>query len=301
MAKTDELTRVDALLTLQCNNRCRFCSQAALRDGAPAVDGAAEVEAALALAASRGRRVALVMTGGEPTLDPALAERVAQARLLGVHRVEVQTNGRMLAYPGYARRLAQAGVGTVQVALHGATAGEHDWHTQVPGSFAQAARGIQQAKAAGLRVVVTTVLTRANFRSALALVDLGLSVGMVAWRARPVLPQGEDDVARVLLAPRLELVREPLMRALTRLESRRRPATLEGLPLCVLGPHWAAGRRHAELHTGRVQHREGATELGVFAPACARCALRSRCPGVAPAYARRFGFAELVPVERASA
>src|SRR5262245_44910124 len=147
--------RATLRLTLACDNRCVFCAQTGLADG-----GADPSPLDARLAALAATAEGLSFTGGEPALDPALPEAVAAARRAGFRRVGIQTNGRRLAEPGFARDLAARGLTDVHLSLHGAEAAVHDYHTGQPGSFARLVAGIAAARAAGLVVACTTVLTR---------------------------------------------------------------------------------------------------------------------------------------------
>ena len=144
-------SRAAARVLLECNNRCVFCSQAGLQGGAR-VESQRE-----AVRRRRGQVVTIV--GGEPTLDPRLVERVAAARQMGFTRVGLQTNGRRLAEPGLAAQLAGAGLTDVHLSIHGAESAVHDYHTGVPGSFAEVLGALTAARANGLTVVMATVLT----------------------------------------------------------------------------------------------------------------------------------------------
>ncbi len=81
-------------LNTRCNARCAFCSShGVLPDLVP--DAAA---AARRLREAREAGAAgVAFTGGEPTLEPALPELIAQARALGYPTIELQTNGMLFA------------------------------------------------------------------------------------------------------------------------------------------------------------------------------------------------------------
>ena len=197
-------------LSCLCNNACVFCSQAEERcNGARQVDDAS-VQAALQSA--RGEVVAVV--GGEPSLDPRLASIAERARQLGAQAIVIQTNGRRLAYARYAAELAGAGVTCLEVSLQGSSAAMHDYHTSVPGSFGQTIRGIANAVAAGMSVVVTTVVTRSNLRHLSEIARVVHTLGARALRLRRVRLVGRALElqqrllpAAVLAAPHLQQAR----------------------------------------------------------------------------------------------
>lgn len=59
------------------------------------------------------------LLGGEPTVRKDIFEIVSMIRELG-HRPNMQSNGLMLAKPGYARELANAGMRSIYISLNGA-------------------------------------------------------------------------------------------------------------------------------------------------------------------------------------
>lgn len=181
------------LVALFCNNACPFCPQLAARTrgDAAAFDPASAAEQ-VRIAALSGDVVALV--GGEPTLRPDLFDLVSLARHHGARSVVVQTNGRRLAYAAYARGLAAAGAAAVDVSLHGSTAAMHDFHTQTAQSFAQTATAIGVARAAGLVVGVTAVLTRSNYRHAPEIARLAAARGARALQLSPAVALGGEPL-----------------------------------------------------------------------------------------------------------
>jgi MoaA/NifB/PqqE/SkfB family radical SAM enzyme len=164
----------------RCVNACVFCAQGALRDAAPERPDAAlraELAAACAAPGFDGR---IAFVGGEPLTRPELDAWAAEARRLGARELLVQTNGRALAEPGRAKRLAKAGATALDLSLHGSTPAMHDYHTGVPGSLAETAAGALEARRAGLELGVTTVVTRSNFRHLAEIARLARGLGAAA-------------------------------------------------------------------------------------------------------------------------
>lgn len=234
----DPLTRAPRLVapvSARCNNACRFCDQAEALLGGDATRGGSDK---VSQAWEQGRRAArgegvLVLSGGEPTLLPDLASRVAALREAGAREVWIQTNGRMLAYRKLARSLAGAGVTGVECALHGHEPPLHDWLTRVEGSFRQTVAGAKNARRVGLRLVVNTALVRSNFRHVPALVTLCRRLGAERLRIHPLRLQGAAVHAAPALAP-------PRWLAGRYLDDARRRAALGGLAFEVAGS-WAEG------------------------------------------------------------
>ncbi len=212
-----------------CNNGCRHCPLADVRSlGLPDRTTAQAMEALRA-----GRRAgcrAVVFLRGEATLRSDLVDLVRQARALGFEHVQLQTNGRRLAHPAYARALAAAGLETVEISLYGPEASVHDAVARVEGAFEQSVAGIRNALALGLEVIANVHITRANEECldelARGFVELG--VRRVQWMA--MRPAGDAS-----LGARLAVYRRPLRAALQRCLRAGIVPTTEAVPTCALG------------------------------------------------------------------
>ena len=148
-------------ITYRCNNHCRFCAVGnRIQEDLP-LD---EIKARLTEHRAAGVDL-LDLDGGEPTLVPRLPELIRWAREAGFRRVNVTTNGRTLANPGTAKRLAAAGLTDLLISLHGPSAAIHDDLTLTPGSFQQTTRGIVLAVREcgdGVDLGVNTTIARGN-------------------------------------------------------------------------------------------------------------------------------------------
>jgi hypothetical protein len=65
------------------------------------------------------KKTEIRLIGGEPTVRTDLVDIIAKIRELG-HRPTMMTNGLMLARPGYARALVDAGMRSIYISLNGA-------------------------------------------------------------------------------------------------------------------------------------------------------------------------------------
>jgi hypothetical protein len=214
-------------------------------------------------------------------LDPTLRERIAEARALGFRAIGVQTNGRGIADPAHAASLVRAGLTDVHLSIHGADAAAHEYHTGAPGSFDAALAALASSRAAGLTVVVTTVLTRSNYRAIAPLPRLLASRGVAGWCVAVPHAAGRALAAFDRVMPRLALALPFALHALGAADALGLPAWIAGAPACLLGPH--AARALPE-------------EPRAFAAPCEGCAARSSCPGVDAHYLARFGGDELSPI-----
>ena len=276
-------------INFHCNQACRFCFVSTHLP--PAAE--ADIEAAIDDIGARWGMVAL--SGGEPTLNPRLPDYARRAKAAGVREVELQTNAVRLAEPGLAQTLADAGVDVAFVSLHGATAEMSDAITEAPGTHRRTLVGIDNLRAARIRVRINFVLCTPNHHEFPAFVELVAA----RWPGTPIncsfVAPSTDLVPRTAaLVPRYHDVL-PSLRA--GLQAAQRLGvevggfdSMCGIPLCLvpgdLQPFFAL----AEVSPGY--------DRGEFLKpsACGQCVLEPRCFGIRRGYAELYGTAELQPV-----
>ena len=266
------MTRATLSLTRACNNACVFCAQ----EGLPPDAAAPSLEQLRASGATE-----LTFVGGEPTLRDDLVGLVSLARKLGFEKVGLQTNGRRLVEEPFTAALAVAGLTDLHVTLLGGDAAVHDYHTGVEGSFRALVTGLGVARARGLQVVGSTVLTRSNYRVINAIVPVLVSRGVSAWQVTAPLIAGRAVAAMDRVVPRLALAVPYALHALEAAQKQGVRTFVGGVPSCLLGPFAARAL-------------PGVTRA--FAPQCEACPARAGCSGVDATYLARFGADELKPV-----
>jgi radical SAM protein with 4Fe4S-binding SPASM domain len=166
--------KADLALTYRCNNACPHCYNEPDRFTMPSLEVADWYRVLDTL-----KQVGvphIILTGGEPTLYPGLAELVRYADGLG-QIVGMNTNGRALAHMPLMRSLAEAGLNHVQATLESCRAEVHNTMVGAD-AFAQTVQGIENALASGVHTITNTTITRRNQDHALETVaflyDLGL-------------------------------------------------------------------------------------------------------------------------------
>jgi radical SAM superfamily enzyme YgiQ (UPF0313 family)/MoaA/NifB/PqqE/SkfB family radical SAM enzyme len=142
-----------------CNNNCLFCVIADLRkEGNRTTE-----ELKKALKESRSDCDSVNFTGGEATIRPDIIELISYAKGLGYSKIQIQTNGRMLADKIFLTKLVKAGATDFGPSLHGHTAKLHDMLTNSDGSFYQTIKAIKNIKELGLHVSTNTVIVKQNY------------------------------------------------------------------------------------------------------------------------------------------
>ncbi len=275
-------------VNFHCNQACDFCF-VSTHLPAPPVD---RVRRAIEQALEDGVRI--VLSGGEPTMNPRLAEHLALATR-SPWPVELQTNAVRLADASLARALVDAGLRLAFVSLHGATAETSDTVTRAPGTFVKTLRGVDNLQALGVELRLNFVICRTNAAELPAVVDLvaerwpgaSLTVSFVAHstdvvpRDRNLLPRYSDVVP---------FVAQALARAAARGVTVVGFESMCGLPLCLV-----PGPPDEHLALPKLDPAAADEELEK-PPVCDGCALSTRCFGVRRGYLELHGDDELRPV-----
>ena len=293
------LPRVDLKVGFACNNRCLFCAQGEKRTDC----GALSIGDLLHRLGATGERPAgLVLTGGEPTLHRDLLLLVAAARRMGYAPIQLQTNGRLLAYPRRLAALLAAGVDEISPSLHGSTAAIHEALTRAPRSFAESCQGIANAVAAGVPVITNSVVTRQNALDLPALVGLLARLRVRRAQLAFVHPVGTAWKRFDEVVPRLAEVVAPIAAARVVAHAAGIALVTEGVPLCFLGGMEDLAVE-AEIPRTTVVDLDGraadysvwrVTEGKAHGPPCRECTARARCEGPWREIPERFGWGEFV-------
>jgi MoaA/NifB/PqqE/SkfB family radical SAM enzyme len=283
----EDLIRVN----FHCNQTCRFCFVSTHLPPPPDED----VRAAILAAAQGGRRVTL--TGGEPTLNPRLAEYVRLAKRHSRYPVNLQTNAVRLDDRALAEALAAAGVDEAFVSLHGATAEVSDAITGAPGTFARTLVGLDHLHALGVRVILNFVICERNLGELAPWVRLAGARWPRAWLnlsfvapSTDVVPRDRDLIPRY--ADALPAIAEAIAEAERLGLELGGFESMCGVPLCLVPASVDRYFALAEVPPG--------FDRGEFLKPepCRACALETRCYGVRRGYVELHGFAELRPVAR---
>lgn len=169
--------------TLRCNIRCVHCYNFDRAEPYAPSRARAELTRDEVLGAIDQLRaigtLSLTFSGGEATLHPDLPDFVARAADRHCTAALI-TNGTALGAPGYARRLAGAGLTAVSISLYGATPAVHDAFTATPGALARSLAGAAAARDAGLSVTLRFMLVRSNAHELDAMFALADRLGLFA-------------------------------------------------------------------------------------------------------------------------
>lgn len=274
-----------------CNMGCSFCFVDLSHPNVPDERLMAEVERL-----GRGGVSHLVLSGGEPSLHPALPRLIEHARALGIAEVEVQTNGVKFSKREYAERVVRAGLTTACVSLHSSDADESDAITKQPGAFGRTVKAIHTFRELGVWTRVSHVINKLNYEDVLR---------FVRW-LRAEYPDGMLDVcfARAqeissqtspwILPSFTEIkphVKEALDYCLDHHISFSGLIGQGGYPPCMLD----GDLRYYENALDQIHRDAGGSSDFVKAERCSGCSFDDRCVGVRRAYVQRHGDGEMRP------
>ena len=277
----------------KCDQNCLFCG------ADPKVEPTVQDPGKLARIVSERPpedRALVVISGGEPTLDDELPDRVAAVAEAGAGTIMIQSNGMRLTEPALLDALLPYRDRMLfLVSLHAHHSDVADVISRYRGGWERTLAGIDAVLATGHTVWVNHVLNTLNFFDAapfVAFLDerfpelsmLVFSFVTPTYRAR----------RNAWLIPPLDAVSPHLVDALD--EARRRglaTAVSEncGVPLCVVPGHEASHDATYATPQGPRPPALGRTKP----PACTRCRWNDRCTGVWEGYAARHGARGLVP------
>ena len=175
-----------------CNQACETC----LLDNAAFTDDPERaLEPAGAGDAFDGKVVTI--SGREPTMLRWLGGLIGKIKDRAASRVHVLTNGRMLAYPGYAEALALTGAARFLVKLHSHRGAVHDRVARVEGAFDQTMKGVRllRGSASGAGVSFVFVVGEHNRAELEAMIDFAAREKIDEIRF--ALPAGALNLARL--------------------------------------------------------------------------------------------------------
>ena len=147
----------------RCNNNCQFCLNIHKRNSVPQKN-TWQIKKEMIEARNSGTTY-LELVGGEMSIRPDIIELIRFAKELGFETIMMSTNGRMYSYENFAKKIVEAGLNSLVFSIHGHNAQLHDFLTQVPGSFEQLKKGIENVRKAGLKNIGSnTTIVKQNYK-----------------------------------------------------------------------------------------------------------------------------------------
>ena len=240
----------------------------------------------------------LIISGGEPTLDPELERYLARSRELGFTEISLETNAIQMAKPGFTARLREAGLTDALVSLHTGDAATSDAVTRAPGTFVRTVKGIQSLLAEGVRVTLNCVITQEVLDHLSKLPDfIHDTFGAHRHLESLMLSLPADPYDRALLP---DLIPDPV-----RLRAILGPTIDRALALGIAvrgldgpcGPQLCAYGADPRIARLEPVGRDDLEFRGQI-PACEGCSVRAACRGPRHVQVERYGDACVAPILR---
>lgn len=288
-------------LTLACNAHCSFCN-VPLESYPLQEMSKVKAKQEIGRLISLDKALRLDITGGEPTLRKDLAKIIKYAADKGVHRIQLQTNGILLANNSYVIDLKKAGLTDAFVALHSSSATIHDSLMGTEGAFEMCARGIYNLISNDIKVTLNPVVTSRNYRGLPEYINFvkrtfpkikSISLSVIQPRGRAA--------KNISLIPRYRIIDPYVRKALSLAEDNglmvHNPYC--GLPLCVGG--WDKYLERCVEYSVNSLNLESAIDTvysndsKVKGACCLACSLAKYCNGVWKEYAAIYSFSDLKP------
>ncbi len=274
-------------LGFKCSQKCIFCSA---DNSLPNVSEAVMHDTLARTLKTKIPRV--VFTGGEPTMDPCLADYISRCKKARVTEISLYTNGMAAADVKYAGRLAASGLDIALVSLHSHRPDISDRITRRPSGFKKTSAGIQNLLGFSVLTIINFVINEMNFRDTARFVSFVKNNYPGALLNFSYVAPIREFTAKPDVIPRFRDAAPVLMEALDACDEL-------GVVSAGLEPHWGippcairADRRYFPFLLPLVGTHSGF----IKAAACSRCTFDKSCFGIRANYAKMYGFEELTPL-----
>ncbi len=267
-----------------CNNNCLMCVYANKSNEMMHLE-----DIASDLKSLDKNTKTIYVSGGEPTLHPDFFEILKKARANFNGNIHILTNGRTFSINTFIKKLdLDIGNAVFGVPFHSSYPKVFDEITQVPGSFMQTVKGINNLTSAGQSVELRIIINMLNYSM----------LPEIAWFIRKNFPAvdkvlfismdliGNAAINKDILAVRISKTTPYLHKAIDILEGHFQ-ILLNQIPLCLLDPDY-----HKFAHRGTFVEREHS-----FSKWCKNCIRKKDCGGTWKSYISFFGSEEFKPIK----
>jgi MoaA/NifB/PqqE/SkfB family radical SAM enzyme len=217
-------------VTRLCNQHCLFCSNPE-NDRTLAIGDAHDQLRKLKQAGYDG----VILTGGEPTLNPQLESIISRSREEGLH-VRMISNGQSTAESGVLEKFVGAGLQHVHLSVHSARPEVQSYLTSNPDSWKNLCKTFEIVEKLDITCDVNTVICAQNAdhldETVRTIIEHFDFVRHFVWNnIDPKMNRVAENPQTIAKLADLEL---SLFRAVLLLESSSRTYRIERLPLCYM-------------------------------------------------------------------
>jgi len=303
--------KLSLVLGYECNNNCIFCyaGEGYKRNVYPSMT-TEEAKRRLDEAKKRGTKM-VDFLGGEPTIRKDLPELIEYAKNIGFTWISITTNGRLLSYRDYAKKLIDKGLTSAIFSIHGHNAKIHDNLTRATGSYEQLVKGMKNIREFGGKdfyICTNTTIVKGNYMYLPQIAENNIKLGTDACEFIFVHPRGNALKYFDKVVPRLTDVAPYIGPTLeVGKKYKIKHFVFRYFPMCFMLGHFNNLSEFIEKQFMREEHvgpefedlnvEKGRATVGrVKGPQCKACKYYNVCEGVFKEYADHYGFDELTPV-----
>jgi len=300
-------------LSFSCNARCVFCygsPEMEARKDSNFLDFGRASRYLMASYKNGARMVQFI--GGEPTIYEDLPKLIKLARRIGYPAVQIVSNGLKLSSPAYARELAEAGLNTANLSIHGDNAATHDAMTGIKGSFKKVIAAAENLLEHGVYLNTGTAVTGLNYKNLPALLRMVIgrfgvdSCHVIATHYLGAAYANRKKV-KIPYSAQLPYTREAVgvfeelgVRPAFKFLSNYLPCLLPGYQ--HLMGDWQYPEKDDDLFLPGAVHKDEmytmiTRDLRMKAPSCKGCVYFKVCAGFEKEYFRLYGGAEFKPLK----
>ncbi len=254
-------------------------------------------------------------TGGEPTIRKDILKLIKYARETGYKDIGLSTNGRMLSYNDFAKKIIEAGVRRINFSLYGHEAALHDAVTRTPKTFEQTLQGIKNIqKLPDTTIIVNVVVSQLNYQYLTEIGKLLLSLKIKSFNTLDLIPDGHAKDAYKTLVVKMN----DLSTSLNNLESiinKFSLITFFDFPLCLFNANLrenshtafitAQGRITTAKQVGYKPRRLKKEKKDIYTDIhkerikiCNKCQFSKECGGVWKDYLDLYGQEEIIALAK---
>jgi len=246
----------------------------------------------------------LIISGGEPLISKNFFELINFAKINGINTIEIQTNGRMLCYEEFMKKINAFRPMSFLVSLHFPDKKLYKKYCQSDG-FDQVIDGIKNLVKHGYNFNVNTVVMKLNMHYLEEIVEKLREIGVknIQYRfidGKNILNEfGKNKYKKFV--PKYSEVVETIKRIIRR--NKNINIRLNEFPVCIIGesliknlaPSTNIERENLSLDNKVHMSDEIMSQQFVF-PNCKECMYRSICKGIRKEYYKIYGGKEINPI-----
>lgn len=296
--------RTDLKLSYKCNNNCIFCSIGKRRQDAEEKE-TEEIKRLIEESREKGFSY-ILFTGGEPTIRKDIFELVEYAKKIGFKRIQIESNGRMLAYQDFCRKLIESGANCFSISLHTLNEGAYEKLSNLKEPhLKEVLYGISNITNLCKDICINTIITKLNYKE-LPIIARELKKRRIkSWHVSFVCPVGNAWINRKYVVPSYIEAMSSLHEAIRICKKEKINVTTERIPLCFMQDYKDCIFETKKMNKERVapdlfdkDFNETRKQANIKGDFCKKCIYFNECEGIDKRYIKIYGWKDFMPVKK---